>query len=125
MNSKEALERFRELNKDNKILCTQEELQDFLLCGIVLKNGNNYVTRFNDKLDVKTIKSKSLDFDIDLSNIINTSTELAKEHNVFRIYCMSQRCYEIYKNLGLIITKNNVEYYQYFQNELWLVNIIN
>lgn len=124
MNSKEVSERFKELNNDNKITCTQEELNDFLMCGILLKFDKSYVTRNNDKIKVNVIKSKNLDFDIDFSEIIEQSEALAKEHHIYRIYCMSKRCYNNYKEQGLIITQNELDYFRYFQGELWLVNII-
>ena len=125
MNSKEALERFRELKNNDLLLCTQEELNDFLLCGIVLNNNNKYTSRFNEELNIKIIKPKNMDFDLNLNNLLNNCSELAKQNNTYRIYCMSQRCYDIYKQLGLIINKSGKDYYRYFQEELWLVNIIN
>ena len=124
MNSREALERFNELNNNNKISCTEDELNNFLMCGLLLKNKNTYVTRNNTTIKIDLIKTKDQNFDINLSSLIVQAEQLAKENNIFRIYCMTEGCYNIYKEQGLIITKQDKEYYKYFEGELWLVNLI-
>lgn len=124
MNSKEIRERFGELNKDNNILCTETELQEFLYSGLLFKTGKTYVTRDRQTIKIKTLKEPKYDFDIDFNNIITICEKKSKEHNIKRIYCMSQSCYNKYKEQGLITTKNSIDYYRLFENELWLVYII-
>ena len=63
-------------------------------------------------------------FDIELSDLITICESKCKEANIKRIYCMSQSCYNKYKEQGFIITKNSNDYYRLFENELWLVYII-
>ena len=58
MNSKEVKDRFEELNKDNKLICTENELEEFLVCGLLFKSGDNYVTRSNVLVDVDIFKIK-------------------------------------------------------------------
>lgn len=124
MNSREALERFNELNENNKICCTQDELNNFLMCGLLLQNKSEYVTRSGTKIKIDLIKPKDLNFNINLSSLIVQAEQLAKQNNVHRIYCMSEGCYNNYKEQGLIITKQDKDYYKLFEGELWLVNII-
>ena len=124
MNSKEIRERFGEVNKNNNILCTETELQEFLYSGLLFKTGKTYVSRDRQSIKVKLIKDKNYDFDYDLSNLITICEDKCKEANIKRIYCMSQSCYNKYKEQGFIITKNSNDYYRLFENELWLVYII-
>lgn len=123
MNSKDVSERFNELNKDSIITCIQKELDDFLFCGLLFKSGNKYVTRNNETIKVKVIKPKEIDFDIDLSDIIDECNKFAKENNEKKIFYMSKRCYNNYKQNNQIINKNNKEYYRCFNNDDWLVKI--
>lgn len=125
MNSKETLERFRELNNNNEISCTEQELNSFLMCGILLKSKNSYITRMNVPIKINIVKPKTTTFNLDFTNIINTAEQLASENKIHRVYCMTSRCYNMYKEAGYIITKSNKEYFRIFENELWLVAIIN
>lgn len=61
---------------------------------------------------------------INLSNLISQCEQKSKETKVKRIYCMTENCYNNYKQAGYIINKNNNEYYRYFNNEDWLVYIL-
>lgn len=124
MNSKEIRERFGEVNKNNNILCTETELQEFLYSGLLFKTGKSYVSRDRQPIKIKLIKQKCQEFDYDFNNLITICEEKCKEANIKRIYCMSQSCYNKYKEQGFIITKNSNDYYRLFENELWLVYII-
>lgn len=124
MNSKEIRERFGEVNKNNSILCTETELQEFLYSGLLFKTGKTYVSRDRQTIKVKLVKEPNYNFDIELSNLITICESKCKEANIKRIYCMSQSCYNKYKEQGFIITKNSNDYYRLFENELWLVYII-
>lgn len=125
MNSKDTYDMFNNLINDNKIVCTQSELEEFMIYGILFNSGDRYITRDKQIVDVKLIKEKHQNFDINFNNIIGICEQLAKENNTKRVYCMSQRCYDKYKEDGLIITYNNQEYYRLFDKEKWLVYVIN
>ena len=124
MNSKEIRERFGEVNKNNNILCTETELQEFLYSGLLFKTGKTYVSRDRQPIKIKLIKEKKYDFDYDFNNLITICESKCKEANIKRIYCMSQSCYNKYKEQGLIINKESRDYYRFFENELWLVYLI-
>lgn len=121
MTSKEIRQRFEELNKDDKILCTDRELEEFLLAGLLFKTGKSYVTRNQKKIKVQVLGTKTYNMSIDLRNLISVCEEKCASNNIKRIYCMSQSCYNNYKEKGLIITKGDSEYYRLFESELWLV----
>ena len=123
LNSKDVSERFNELNKDNNIICAQKELEDFLLCGLLFKSGRKYMTRNNEIVKVEVLRPKEVDFDIDLGGIIDECNKFAKENNEKKIFYMSERCYNNYKQGNQIINKNNKEYYRCFNNDDWLIKI--
>lgn len=124
MNSKEIRERFGEINKNNNILCTETELQEFLYSGLLFKTGKSYVTRDKQPIKIKLIKEKNYEFDYDFSSLITICETKCKEADIKRIYCMSESCYNKYKEQGRIINKNSNDYYRLFENELWLVYLI-
>ena len=107
---------------DNSLICSKDELELYLSYGYILKLGNNYITRDNKKLQVNVVEPNKFDFN--LSVLISKCNELSKQFGEKRIYCMTERCYNKYKELGFIISKDNKDYYRYYTNELWLVNII-
>lgn len=125
MKSNEILDRFNELNKNNNICCTDKELESFLVSGLIFKSGDNYITKNLKPISVEVVKPKELDFDIQLSDLISICENKAKELSINRIYCMSQRCYNKYKQQGFIINKDNNSYYRMFDKELWLVYLMN
>lgn len=125
MDSKDIYERFYNyVNTDTTIQCTQTELNEFLMYGLLLDVGNKYITREMKDVNIDIIKSLDYNFDINLNNILNDCQKLSKENNVKRIYCMSERCYNNYMEQGFIITKDNKQFYRQFDKELWLVHII-
>lgn len=123
MNSKETIERFKELNKNNKLLCTQDELNDFLSCGVILEINKSYRTRSNEELKIKIIKTKINDFDINLQDVIINAEAFAEENKYKRIFCMTNKTFDDLKQKDCIIEKEDKFYYSFLQ-ELWLVNII-
>lgn len=124
MSTKNVYERFKELSKLDKITCTQKDLDEFIMYGLVLKSGDNYITRTNQKLNVDILKVKTLNFNLNLTNIINQCEQLSKSTGEKKIYCLSQETYTKYENEGLIVHKNNQDYYRLFDKEMWLINKI-
>lgn len=125
MSSKSVYDKFKSLNVDNTLTCTEKELQEFMMYGILLQSGENYITRDNKQINVDLIKTKELKFNINLQNIIYEAEKLHKETNFNKIYFMTSRCYNKCKQQGLIVNKNNRDYYRLFDKELWLIKIIN
>lgn len=125
MDSRSVYNKFNEQNKDGILSCTQKEFDEYMMYGLVLSSGKNYITRIGKKIKVDLIPVKELKFNIQLQNLIQLCEEKSKEIKYKRIYCMSERCYNDYKQRGLIITQDNKEYYRYFDKELWYVYIIN
>lgn len=121
MNSKDTYNRFQELNKDNKIKCTALELEDFLSSGLLFKSGKTYLNRNNQKIKIDLIETKTYNMSINLQNLISICEEKSKNKHIKRIYCISESCYNKYKEMGLIISKGSDEYYRFFESELWLL----
>lgn len=121
MTSKEIKERYNELNKDNSILCTATELEEFMVSGLLFKSGKSYIDKNRNEIKVKTIKVKTNNFDLDFNDLISICEEKSKNEKIKRIYCMSESCYNNYKEKGMIISKGSNEYYRLFEQELWLV----
>lgn len=124
MSSKNVYEKFKELNKNNVITCTEQDLQEFIMYGLILQTGEDYVTRDNKKLNVDLIKNKELKFNLNFQNLIQVSNEIHKQQGIKKVYFMSSRCYNKYKQEGLILNKDNKEYYRLFDKDLWLVYIL-
>lgn len=124
MSSKNVYEKFKELNKNNVITCTEQDLQEFIMYGLILQTGEDYVTRDNKKLNVDLIKNKELKFNLNFQNLIQVSNKIYKQQEIKKVYFMSSRCYNMYKQQGLIINKDNKEYYRLFDKDLWLVYIL-
>lgn len=121
MSSRETLKRFEELNINNTIQCTEAELEEFMMMGLLFKTGRTYINRAQQKIKIDLLKPKIIDFDLDLNNIITICEEKAATEKIKRVYCMSQSCYNNYKEKGMIITQGSNEYYRLFEKELWLV----
>lgn len=120
MNTKDIYEAFQELNKSNNLICTEQELDDFIVSGLIFKTPSSYITRDNKPINVSIIKPVSHRFNIDLSNLLAES----QKYKYKKIYFMNERCYNKYKQEGLIIKQGNNEFYRLFDKELWLVVII-
>lgn len=115
--------RFRELIGQENIICSKQDIEEFVAYGLLFDLGNNrYVTRDNRQLDISIIKPSQMN--INLTSIIQQGTQKAKEFGVNKIYFMSQRCYDKYKQDGLIISKKGNDYYRLFNNDEWLISII-
>lgn len=111
--------------KDNILYCTKSELDEYLSYGILLPCGDkSYMTRTGQEIKIKEIKVKSSNFNFSLSDILSQCIELSQQTKHKRIYCMSQKQLEKYKQQSLIVEKDNNLFYRLFDKELWLVNII-
>lgn len=124
MSSKNVYDKFKDLSKDDKLVCTKKDLDEFILYGILLQSGDKYITRDNKSVEVDLIKTKQIGFDLDLRYLLHQGNPLYKQTKNNRIYFMTERCYKRYKEQGFIITKNNQDFYRMFDKELWLVYII-
>ena len=124
MSSKNVYDKFKDLSKDDKLVCTKKDLDEFILYGILLQSGDKYITRDNKSVEVDLIKTKQIGFDLDLRYLLHQGNHLYKQTKNNRIYFMTERCYKRYKEQGFIITKNNQDFYRMFDKELWLVYII-
>lgn len=125
MSSKNIYDKFKELNKNNILTCTEKELQEFIMYGILLQSGKNYVTRDNKIINVNLLKTKELKFNLNFQGLLTEATTIKETLHINKIFFMTIRCYNKYKEEGLIINKNNQEYYRLFDKDLWLVKIIN
>lgn len=124
MKSSEILDRFKELNNNNQICCTSSELDSFLVSGLIFKSGSGYITKNLKPVSVQILNPKELNFNIDFNSLIDTCELKAKKLSINKIYCMTTRCYNKYKEKGLIITKGNEDYFRMFDRELWLVHLL-
>lgn len=122
LKGKELTEKLKELNSVDNIICGEQELNEYIMYGLLVQVGNKYITRTGKSISVDLVKQKR--FNIDLSQLISKCNELAKQNKIKRIYCMTQTTYNMYKQKQLIIEKQNVEYFRLFDNELWQIYII-
>lgn len=125
MSSKNIYDKFKELNKNNILTCTEKDLQEFIMYGILLQSGKNYVTRDNKTINVNLLKTKELKFSLNFQGLLTEASTIKETLHINKIFFMTTRCYNKYKKEGLIINKNNQEYYRLFDKDLWLVKIIN
>ena len=124
MSSKNVYDKFKDLSKDDKLVCTKKDLDEFILYGILLQSGGKYITRDNKFVEVDLIKTKQIGFDLNLRYLLHQGNHLYKQTKNNKIYFMTEGCYKRYKEQGFIITKNNQDFYRMFDKELWLVYII-
>ena len=124
MSSKDIRLRFQELFNNDNVICTEQELNEFLSCGLIIKSKNKYYDRQNNIIKIDVIENPNNDFNINLKDVINSSIKLSKENNVKKIFCMSDKYFNQLSSEGYIITKDNKQYYRYFDKELWLINKI-
>ncbi len=122
LKGKELTDKLKELNSVDTIVCDENELNEYILYGLLMPNGKSYLTRTGKSISVSLVKPQT--FNINLSNIINMCDELSKSEKVNRIFCMTQKTYDKYKAQQLIIQKQDISYYRIFENELWRVLII-
>ena len=74
-----------------------------------------------NNVNVDIIKTKVSNFNINLNNLIGICEEKCKSLKINKIYCMSESCYNKYKENGMIISQGSEEYFRLFEKELWLV----
>ena len=77
MSSKDIRLRFEELSHQKKFICTEQELNEFLSCGLLLKSKDKYINRQNKVVQVNVIKNLNKDFDINLTDVINSIIPLS------------------------------------------------
>lgn len=121
--TKQIYNKFNDSLKDNTLICSQKDLDEFTICGLVSKTHNKYIDKNNNTINIEIVKPMSLN--INLNNILCECEMLGSKHKENRIYCMSSKTYEYYKNKGYIILKNGIEFFRVFEKELWLVYKIN
>ena len=124
MKKSDLTTKLKELNTLNEISCTQKELDEYLTYGMLIETRNGYMTRNGNKINVDVITERVVKFNINLTNIISMCNEIANNENIKHIYCMTKSTYNKYKEQQLIITKQNIDYFRVFENELWRVVII-
>lgn len=117
--SKQIYDKYNSSFINDKLICTKQDLEDYILYGIVVDNNGYYIDKNMNKISVEIIKPNS--FNINLSGLVNYCTSICKEHKCNKIYCLSENDYNNLLAKGYIIVKNGVEYYRMFDKELWLV----
>lgn len=122
MKTSEVYSRYNELCNEGKFICSQTELENFILCGLVIDAGKgNYVVRDANIKDIIVIEDLNHDFDIDFNKLLNIDL---KGYGTNKVYYMSKNTYNNYKEHNLIINQNGNDYYRLFANELWLVKLL-
>lgn len=113
---------YEESVKDNVLVCTQEELNNYNMCGLIRKSKGNYIDRNNRIITVDLVKPTT--FNINLQGLITKCDELSQKHNEKRIYCVSSKTYDKLKQQGFVITKNGLEFYRLYDKEFWLLYVL-
>ena len=71
MSSKDIRLRFQELFNNDNVICTEQELNEFLSCGLIIKSKNKYYDRQNNIIKIDVIENPNNDFNINLKDVIN------------------------------------------------------
>ena len=124
MTSKDVEDRFKTLQIDNSLKCTQDEFNDFVNCGLLIASGKNYMTRNGKLVNVDILKSTVRKFNLDLSGIVSNAKKILEGSNTNKLYLMSAKTFNMYKLQGLIYEIDNKCYYKLYDKELWLTMII-
>ncbi len=124
MYNKVVRDRFKEIiDSDNKV-CTEVELQDFIKEGLIKEINGKLYSKNGIKYDIDIVYNNKYSMNINLSGLISQCEQLAKEFSTNKIYCMTKKTYDRYMQNGYIINMRGKDYYRYFDNEFWLVNMI-
>lgn len=122
MKTSDVYDRYKELCNNDKFICSQSELQEFMLYGLILETGKNkYILRNTEKRDITVLKDLNHNFNLDLRQYINIDLS---NYPTNKVYYMSKETYNKYKEQDLIISKGSNEYYRLFVGELWLIQIL-
>lgn len=122
MKSNEVFDRYKELCDCDKFVCSQTELQHFMLYGLVIEAGkNNYILRNSGTKKITVLKDLNHNFNIDFRALLDIDL---KEYDTNKVYYMTKDTYNKYKELDLIVTHKNNEYYRLYSGELWLVKFL-
>lgn len=122
MKTSDVYDRYKELCNNDKFICSQSELQEFMLYGLILETGKNkYVLRNTEKRDITVLKDLNHNFNLDLRQYINIDLS---NYPTNKVYYMLKETYNKYKEQDLIISKGSNEYYRLFAGELWLIQIL-
>jgi hypothetical protein len=122
MKTSDVYDRYKELCNNDKFICSQSELQEFMLYGLILETGKNkYILRNTEKRDITVLKDLNHNFNLDLRQYINIDLS---NYPTNKVYYMSKETYNKYKEQDLIISKGSNEYYRLFAGELWLIQIL-
>lgn len=122
MKTSDVYARYDELCNSGKFICNQSELQDFILCGLVIQTGKNkYILRNTDIKKVTVLKDLNHNLDIDFRPLLDIDL---KEYGTKKVYYMTEDTYNKYKNLNLIVKEKGHDYYRLFDKELWLVQLL-
>lgn len=114
-------ERFEEIIAGDKFICTQTEFNEFQNYGYLLPCGDKFLTRNGKTIDVDILTTKVNKFDVNLSDIVLTAENESKVILKNKFYCMSEKLYKKYSEMGYIIYRDGKEFFRFFENELWCV----
>lgn len=122
MRTSDVYNRYKELCDSGKFICSESELQDFMLCGLILESGKgNYILRNTNIKDIIVIENKNYNLNLDFRPLLNIDL---KQYGTNKVYYMSENTFNKYKEQNLIINQNGNDYYRLFAGELWLVKIL-
>ena len=113
-------DKFKESKVNSNLNCTKSELDEYLAYGLLLKQNNKYYDRELNEINI--VQPSALN--INLQNILITGINISKSSYKKRVYCMTEKLYNKYKEMGYIINKEQKEYFRVYNNEEWLINII-
>lgn len=121
MGTRDVYDRYKELIECKKFICSETELSEFIMCGLVLDLGGKYILRDKKSDKVTVLKNPNYKLNLDFSSLLDIDL---KGYGTNKVYYMTQNTYNKYKNQNLIIEKQGNEYYRLFTDELWLVKIL-
>ena len=124
MYNKLVKERFKEIVESENKVCTELELQDFIKVGLIKEINGKLYSKNGIKYDIDIIYNDKHNMNINLSKLLNQCEQLAREFNTNKIYCMTKKTYNNYMEKGYIVNIKGNDYYKFFENEFWLVNMI-
>lgn len=124
MYNKLVRERFKEIIDSDTKVCTEYELQDFIKEGLIKEINGKLYSKNGIKYNIDVIYNAEQTMNLNLSKLINQCENLAKEFGTKKIYCMTKKTYNKCVNDGYIINISGNDYYRFFDNEFWLVNMI-
>ena len=121
MRFNEVKKRFEEVNIGEDIVCTQQELELFLSCGLLFPDGSRYATRDGAKVHVTDVGDNKYKMTLNFKALLDAGASLCKDTKNKKVYFMSKSTFDSYLAEGLIMSVDDEMVFRLYDKEYWKI----